>query len=341
MRGGKVRYRSPRSSSKGWAQHMRIAESVQESTAGEVSGQAGGIRQILDLISLARPVHWIKSLLVVPVAAADPAAWSRTSLERVAWATVAFILASALVYLFNDLVDRSLDRRHPTKRNRPLAAGKVSSPPLILYGLALLAGFGALVFVGPHGQSWPVIGYLTLNVIYTCGLKHLALLDVGAVSAGFVLRVIQGSVAAETRVAGWLLLTVFSGSLLLLLGKRRWELLEVGSGHRPSLRGYTVELTNHLLLLTGALCLISALAYLRTEAPVAPYGQAAMLISAPFALYAISRYLQIVLVREGGGDPLRTLLGDPALVVAGTLWVAALSLLVMVHKTPTIPIVLP
>jgi decaprenyl-phosphate phosphoribosyltransferase len=320
---------------------MSIAETVRESRASEVPGQAGGGRQILDLISLARPAHWIKSLLVVPVAVADPAAWSYTALERVAWATVAFILASALVYLVNDLADRRLDRQHPIKRNRPLAAGRVSSPLLISYGLALMAGFGLLVFVGPHGRSWPVLAYLALNVIYTCGLKHLPLLDVGAVSAGFVLRVTQGYVASETKVAGWLLLTIFSGSLLMLLGKRRRELLEVGVGHRPSLRGYTVELTNHLLLLTGALCLTSALAYLRTEAPVASYGQAAMLISAPFALYAISRYLQLVLVLDGGGDPLRTLLGDLALVVAIALWVAALSLLVLVHNTPAISIVLP
>lgn len=314
---------------------MGIVESVDKGHAGGISRQVGGVGQIRDLILLARPVHWAKTLLVVPLALTDPAAWSRTALENVTWAVVLFILASMLVYLINDFVDRSLDRRHITKRNRPLASGRISLPLIISYGLVIAVGFGVLVLVAPHGESWPVLGYLLLNIIYTFGLKHLPLLDIGAVSAGFVLRSIEGYVAADIRIAGWLLLTIFAGSLLLLIGKRRRELLVVGPKHRPSLRGYTVELTNHLLLLTGVLCLISAMAYLRTESPIAPIGQAAMLTSAPFALYAISRYLQIVLVLEGGDDPVRTLLGDPALVVAVALWAIAIGAL-FVFNYPTV-----
>lgn len=306
---------------------MDIAESVNKGRAGTISRPVSEAGKLRELVSLARPVHWPKTFLVVPLVLIDPTAWSRTALVRVAWAIVLFILASMLVYLINDYADRHLDRQHITKRNRPLAAGRISLPLVVSYGLAVTAGLGVLLFVAPHGESWPVLGYLLLNVIYTFGLKHLPLLDIGAVSAGFVLRSVQGYVAADVPVAGWLLLTIFAGSLLLLLGKRRRELLVVGPKHRPSLRGYTVELTNHLMLLTGVLCLISAMAYLRAESPIAPIGQAAMLISAPFALYAISRYLQIVLVLDGGDDPVRTLLGDPALVVAVALWVIALGAL--------------
>jgi len=306
---------------------MDIVESVNKGRADSISQQVGGAGQLRELVSLARPMHWTKTFLVVPLALTDPAAWSRTALEHVAWAVVLFILASMLVYLINDYADRRLDRQHISKRNRPLAAGRISLPLVFAYGLVVTAGFGVLIFVAPHGASWPVLGYLLLNVGYTFGLKHFPLLDIGAVSAGFVLRSVQGYFAADIRISGWLLMTVFSGSLLLLIGKRRRELLVVGAKHRPSLRGYTVELTNHLLLLTGVLCLISAMAYLRTESPIASIGQAAMLISAPFALYAISRYLQIVLVLEGGDDPVRTLLGDPALVVAIALWAIALGAL--------------
>lgn len=310
---------------------MDVVESLEKGHAGGISRQAGEAGQLRELISLARPVHWPKTFLVVPLALVDPAAWSRNALEHVGWAIALFILASMLVYLINDYVDRRLDRQHVTKRNRPLAAGSIALPLVISYGLVITAGFGVLVFVAPHGESWPVLGYLLLNVIYTFGLKHFPLLDIGAVSAGFVLRSVQGYLAADARVAGWLLLTIFAGSLLLLLGKRRRELLVVGPKHRPSLRGYTVELTNHLMLLTGALCLISAMAYLRVESPIAPIGQAAMLISAPFALYAISRYLQIVLVLEGGDDPVRTLLGDSALVVAVALWAISLGALFVLN----------
>lgn len=320
---------------------MSIAEPMNEGRTAPLARPAGAARRLRDLIALARPAHWTKTVLVVPVVLVDPATWSRPTLERVAWAIAVFVMASTLVYLINDLVDRRLDRRHPAKRHRPLAAGRVSSPLVLAYGLMLVAGFGALVFAAPQGRSWPVFAYLALNVLYTAGLKHVPLLDVGTVSAGFVLRAVQGYVAADVRVPAWLLLTISAGSLLLLLGKRRRELLEAGAEHRPALRGYSVELTNQLLLLTGMLCLIAALAYLRTEAPVAPHGHAVMLISAPFALYAISRYLQVVMVREGGGDPVRTLLGDPALVVAVALWVVALGAFFAVHDPAVMSLVLP
>lgn len=320
---------------------MGIVESIKEGRTGGIARQAGGSGRVRNLLLLARPAHWTKTLLVVPLALVDPAAWSRTALERVSWAVIVFVLASMLVYLINDAVDRRLDRLHATKRNRPLAAGRVSLPLVISYGLVITSGFGVLAIVAPHGTSWPAFGYLLLNVAYSCGLKHVPLLDIGAVSAGFVLRAVQGYVAAGIHIAGWLLLTVFAGSLLLLLGKRRRELLEVGAEHRPSLRGYTVELTNHLLLLTGMLCLTSALAYLLTEAPIAPHGQAAMLISVPFALYAISRYLQIVLVLDGGGDPVRTLLGDPALAVTVALWAISLGTFLVFHNAAVISFIRP
>ena len=318
---------------------MGIVESVNEGRTGGISRQLGGVGQLRELISLARPSHWAKTLLVVPLALIDPAAWSRTALERVAWAIVVFVLASMLVYLFNDAVDRRLDRLHATKRNRPLAAGRISFALVVSYGLVVTAGFGVLVYVAPHGASWPVFGYLLLNVAYSSGLKHSPLLDIGAVSAGFVLRAVQGYVSADIPIAGWLLLTIFAGSLLLLLGKRRRELLEVGAEHRPSLRGYTVELTNQLMLLTGALCLSAALAYLLTEAPIAPHGQTAMLISAPFALYAVSRYLQLILVMEGGGDPVRTLFGDAALVVTVALWATALGAFFVINNPAVLSLV--
>jgi 4-hydroxybenzoate polyprenyltransferase len=294
--------------------------------------RAGVRRQALDLFLLARPAHWIKSVLAVPIALVDLKVWSWSALERVAWSIVGFILAAAVVYLVNDLVDRRLDRLHPGKSRRPIAAGRLSVTALVLYGVVLIGGLGLLLVFSPHGSSWPILGYLGLNLSYTAGLKHLPLIEMGAISGGFVLRVVQGYLAADVAASSWMLIAVFSGSLLLILGKRRYELVEVGVAHRPSLRGYSVEFLNHLLLLASVFCLAATLTYLDTEAPIAPYRKEALLISLPFVLYTLFRYLQVVLVLKGGGDPVRLLLRDRALILSIVIWVCAIGTFLLVTK---------
>ncbi|MEQ4724787.1 UbiA prenyltransferase family protein [Nonomuraea sp. B19D2] len=304
--------------------------------------RAGVRRQVMDLFLLARPAHWAKSVLVVPIALVDLAVWSWPALERVAWSIAAFILAAAVIYLVNDLVDQRLDRLHPGKCRRPIAAGRLSVTAVTLYGTVLTGGLSLLFAYAPHGGSWPVFGYLGLNLAYSAGLKRLPLIDMGVVSGGFVLRVVQGYLATDAALPGWLLIAVFSGSLLLILGKRRYELVEVGVEHRPSLRGYSVEFLNQLLLLASVVCLAATSAYLATEAPIAPHRQEALLISLPFVLYALSRYLQVVLVLKGGGDPVRLLLRDRALIASIGIWVCAIGALVLATKIPSIsPIHLP
>ncbi|MEU1394182.1 MULTISPECIES: UbiA prenyltransferase family protein [unclassified Nonomuraea] len=294
------------------------------------------VRQVMDLFLLARPTHWAKSMLVVPIALVDVAVWSWPTLERVAWSIAAFILAAAVIYLVNDLVDKRLDRLHPGKCQRPIAAGRLSATAVTLYGVVLISGLSLLFVYAPHGGAWPVLSYLVLNLAYCAGLKRLPLIDMGVVSTGFVLRVVQGYLATEAVIPGWLLIAVFSGSLLLILGKRRYELVEVGAEHRPSLRGYSVEFLNHLLMLASVVCLAAMSAYLAFEAPIAPHRQQVLLISLPFVLYALSRYLQVVLVLRGGGDPVRLLLRDRALIVSVGIWVCALAALVLVTKIPSI-----
>ena len=112
------------------------------------------------------------------------------------------------------------------------------------------------------------------------------------------------------------------------------ELLEAGTAHRPSLRGYSVELAGHLLQLTGGVTLVSGLLYIRSEAPFGPYGLAATLVSVPFALFAMARYLQMVLVQGRGGDPVRVLLGDRMTVIATILWGGALAVAVLLARYP-------
>lgn len=294
---------------------------------------ARGSSPVKELIALSRPAHALKNLLLVPVALLDVPQWTVEGLGALAWPVLAFSFAGAAVYVGNDIADRERDRRHPVKRDRPVAAGRVSVRAGVLYCAALLAVLAALVTFAPGGPYWPVLAYLVLNVAYSRGLKHRPLLDIGAVALGFVLRATQGYVTLGAPVSAWLLVTVFSICLVLLIGKRRHELITAGPAHRPALRGYSVELTDQLLPLCGVLSVVAGLTYLATDSPLGDFRQLAVLLSAPFALFVLFRYLQVLVVHREGGDPVRMLLRDRAMAVTGVVWLGALAvLLALVHR---------
>ncbi len=289
-------------------------------------------RAAADLLTLTRPGQWAKNLLVVPLPLLDTFQWGLPGLGRVAWAVVVFTLASSLVYVGNDVADRHRDREHPLKGSRPIASGRVSVAGAWFFATILLVCLLALLAAQPAALWWPVLAYIALNVAYSRKLKHLPLFDVSTVAAGFALRLVQGYVALGEPVSGWLVVAVFALCLLLIVGKRRHELLTHGARHRPALRGYTVALTDHLLVLNAVVMVTAALQYLSTEAPIQPYGTAALILSTPFVMFGLARYLQVVLVRDGGGDPVKALLTDRVLLGAGLLWTGLISgLITLAH----------
>jgi decaprenyl-phosphate phosphoribosyltransferase len=294
----------------------------------------------VDLLRLIRPAHAAKAFLLVPIALVGVAPLPPAVVGRVAWAAIAFVLASAVVYVGNDIADRHRDRYHEVKSRRPIAAGRVPVWGGYLYCAVLLLLLTSIIvrfMITAAIPYWPVLAYLALNVAYSGVLKHVPLLDVGTVALGFVLRVLQGYLAAGERIAGWLLIAVFSLSLLLLIGKRRQELLEAGVTHRPALHGYSVELTNWLLQVTSVLALVSGLMYLGTDSPFGPdYGQVAMVLSTPFALFALFRYLHLQLLGRDGGDPVRILLRDRVIVTISVLWAAALGVTLVLAHNPAL-----
>jgi 4-hydroxybenzoate polyprenyltransferase len=320
--------------------HVMESDGAQESARRQNLPRAltmvSAPRLAVDLVSLIRPLHSAKALFLVPIALIDVSPLTPTAVGAVAWAALAFVLAAAAVYVGNDLADRHRDRHHPVKCRRPIAAGRVPVWGGYLYCIVLLALLTVVIVVAgvPY---WPVLAYLGLNLAYSSVLKHIPLVDVGTVALGFVLRVVQGYLAVGEQAAGWLLVSVFSLSLLLLIGKRRQELLEAGIAHRPALHGYSVELANWLLQITAVLALVAGLTYLGTEAPFGPdHGQTAMVVSTPFALFALFRYLQIQLVGRGDSDPVRVLLRDRAMVAITVLWVATLGVTVALAHHPAL-----
>lgn len=297
------------------------------------AGRATGRRLVRDLVTLIRPHQWAKNLLVVPLALIDTPRLGLAAIGRVAWAVVLFIAVSALVYVWNDVYDRHRDRAHPTKRNRPIASGRVSVPAAYAFGGMIAVSLVAAVLLGPAIPWWPMAVYLALNIAYSRGLKHLPLLDVLVVAGGFLLRVVQGYLAAGSAVSSWLLVSVFALCLLLILGKRRHEMSVGGSTHRPSLAGYTVQYLDLLIVLCAALTVSGFLGYVQ-ETIAAPYQALALVGSTPFALFAVARYLQVVVVDGDGGEPTRVLLRDRAMLVNALLWGALLGGVLLVTQYP-------
>src|SRR4051794_30247229 len=178
----------------------RSQESPRQEPVPEHAAPGGRREFAADLIRLVRPLHSAKALLLVPIALIDVTPWTLAAVGRVAWAALAFILASAAVYVGNDIADRDRDRHHPVKRHRPIAAGRVPVWGGHVYCGALLALLAAVI-VAAAQPYWPPLAYLALNLAYSRHLKHIPLIDLGAVALGFVLRVLQGYLALGEPVA--------------------------------------------------------------------------------------------------------------------------------------------
>lgn len=312
---------------------MTTAEATEVSLP-ETTARPRAVRLPADLLALLRPRQWAKNLMTVPLALLDtPPQWTVTLLGRVGWAVLLFIVVSGLVYVVNDIADRDLDRTHPLKSSRPIAAGRVPVPLAWCLATTLAA---TLVAGAAHdlAATWPVWVYLAVNLVYSRWLKHLPLVDICVVASGFGLRVLMGYEATGEPASGWLLTAVFAVCLVLIVGKRRHELSVTGAAHRPALRGYNLALADHLLGLNAALALIASLLYLRFDALFGAHRDTVLMVAVPLALFGVFRYLQAVLVLRSGGDPLRTVLRDRLIMgAAGLLAAVVCTALVATHLT--------
>ena len=285
----------------------------------------------LNCLLLLRPHQWIKNLVVLLVPMLQHALPGPGEAGTALLAVALFVMASAGTYVVNDVVDRHRDRLHPVKRLRPVASGSVPVPLALTLG-ALLYG-GLLAGLVPHAWqlSAPVLGYAALNVLYSFALKHVPLIDVFVIAGGFVLRAWAGAVAVSAHPSPWLYVSLFSACVLLGFGKRRHELTlgaqqyrEPGKGgpaHRPALQGYSVTFVDSMLTFAGVLCVLAYLLFLNSGDEPGAAG-IRVLVFAPLAMFAVARYLQLLLVSGSGGDPARTLLTDRWMVGTALVWLA-------------------
>ena len=286
---------------------------------------ADGSVLALQLWRLLRPHQWVKNgfVFVGLLFSAVGSDWGLAG--RVLLAAAGFCLLSSSVYVVNDMFDREADRVHPLKRARPLASGAVSSGQALALALVCAIAGLALGAAASAGVATVLLAYLALNLAYSAGLKHVAILDVFMIAAGFMLRILAGTWGVGIVPSHWLLLCGLLLTIFLGFAKRRAELMVSegdgvnGAGRRPVLDDYSPALLDTMMAISAAGVIVSYSLYTVSPDTVALHGTDKLIYTLPFVLYGIFRYI-FLLRRRGGEDPATTLLTDAHMTLTCTAW---------------------
>ena len=286
---------------------------------------------VANLIISLRPDQWTKNLLVFAalifaVKLLDPAALANASA-----AFLIFCALSGAVYLVNDVSDREADALHPVKRMRPIASGALSPAAALGWAAALsVVALAAAYWLQPM-FAVSASAYLALFVLYTRWLKHIVILDVMSIAIGFVLRAEAGGLVIGVPVSDWLLVCTILGALFLGLAKRRHEITMLGDGakgHRRILEEYDPYLLDQMIAIVAAATLVVYVVYCASPETAERFSTQLLVLTTPFPIYGIFRYLYLVHRKHGGGSPSDMLLRDRPLLSCVALWGIAVILII-------------
>jgi 4-hydroxybenzoate polyprenyltransferase len=290
---------------------------------------ARGGAVFLELLRAMRPRQWIKNVFVfAALAFSEERLWTRPqSVLLVVGAFVLFCLAAGAIYLINDIVDIEKDRAHPKKRNRPIASGRLRP------GIALAAAVALMLVVLPSayvldsldqqgadfGLLAVILAYILIQgLLYTYLLKNVVIIDIFTIAAGFVLRAVAGAVVLDIPISSWLLICMGLLALFLGLGKRRAELVLLEGGaieHRRILDEYSVPMLDQLISIVTAATIIAYTLFSTTATTLKHAPYAVMLLTVPFVVYGIFRYIYLIHHHGGGGGPEELVLKDRPLAL--------------------------
>lgn len=282
-----------------------------------------------------RPKQWTKNLLVFAALIFSGKLLDTDSVLRSVGGFVAFCLVAGAVYIINDLVDHRNDQSHPTKRMRPIASGQVKP------GVAA-AGAVVAVLVALSGGFWLdwrfgaiLSGYFLMQLGYSFGLKRVVVLDVMLVAAGFALRAVSGTFVVHVVLSPWLLVCAILLALFLALAKRRHELVFLEGGgisHRSVLGKYSEPLLDQMIAVATSATVVTYCLYTLAEETRQKFHTDWLILTVPFVLFGIYRYLFLVYRKEQGGAPEKVLLTDAPLIVDILLYLASVVAILYVAK---------
>ena len=272
------------------------------------------------LLKTMRPRQWTKNAFLFAALVFDGKLFHLPDLLRTLAGFGLFCLISSAVYIFNDLLDVESDRLHPVKKNRPIASGMLPVSNAMVAGIVLVLFTLAVGYLLAWQFALTLLVYFALMLAYSKWLKHVLILDVLVLAAGFVLRVHAGTtLIVVERFSPWLYVLMTLLALYLGFGKRRAELAllaQAASSQRQVFDGYTIPLLDQFITIVSGTTIVAYALYTFFR-PAAPES---LMLTIPFVVYAIFRYLYLVQVKQIGGEPEEILLSDRPLQISILLW---------------------
>lgn len=272
---------------------------------------------LISIIQLCRPKEWVKNLFVLLPLFFSGNLFNLSLLAESLVALISFCLASSAIYCLNDLMDVESDRRHPAKRLRPLASGKVGRKAcMTTMTLLVIASVATLLPLPPERAANTIVivaGYLLLNTAYCLKLKRIALIDVICIALGFVLRVVAGGAATGVYVSHWIIIMTFLLTLFLSLCKRRDDIVIyniTGEIMRQNITRYNLEFINQATTLVSTVMLVSYVMYTVSADVTARFSSDKIYVTSVFVLLGLLRYIQLTVVEVRSGNPTRVFLKD-------------------------------
>jgi len=283
------------------------------------------------LVLSMRPHQWVKNTVLF---AGLVFSFNLFQLNLFLQSLIGFFLFCSLtsgVYILNDILDLKSDRTHPLKSKRPIASGKLKTSIALFFSglfilLALILSFYFELFFGLIGLS-----YLVLNLAYSKYLKHIVLIDVMAISLGFVLRAVAGAVIINVEISSWLVVCTTLLALFLGFGKRRYEIVLLegkAEEHRRSLAEYSPYFLDQLISVVTASTVVAYAFYSLSPEVETKLDTPHMALTIPFVLYGVFRYLYLIHQKDKGGSPTKALLTDRPLIFDVLLWLFSIILIV-------------
>lgn len=278
---------------------------------------------ISDYSKLLRVSHWIKNIFVFVPILFSKHLFNWFYFSDVLFAFITFSLAASLIYIFNDLIDVEYDRKHPVKKYRPIASGKVSVQQA-KYSLVILL---ILIIILTSQLNWAftftLMAYVVINVFYTLLLKNIIIMDVLSIASGFMLRVLAGAFVIDIYISNWLILTTIFLALYLAAMKRRSELhAQVGGNStRAVLKDYSKKFIDIITLISGIGLIACYILYSVSERTLNQFGSKYFIFTSIFVAFGVLRYMFLVLKRSKGENPTEIMLTDIPMIVNTLLYI--------------------
>lgn len=279
---------------------------------------------LLALLHTMRPLQWVKNGVIFAALVFDRQLGLNNlpAMARTMAGFLIFCLLSGVVYIINDIADAEADRLHPAKRHRPIASGRLPIPAAVGFSAVVLLILFPVAYMLSPAFATAAIGYFVINLAYSKWIKHIAILDVFAIALFFLLRVGAGVTLIDVaRFSPWLYVVTTLGSLYIGFGKRRSELAmlaEEANSTRRVLAGYTLPMLDQFITIVSATTIMAYSLY-TFSAPNLPENHV-MMLTIPFVLYGVFRYLYLIHTTDRAGAPEEVLFRDRPLQATILLW---------------------